>query len=189
MNMRTITRWAAVVVLGLSGCGEGSTDNQSNLAEVTSAVSISGTYWKSGTENPATASCTGGDVMIGTAFDGNLPLVKCATMSGTVMDTTTSYNGTDTILTVNPACANPTTPHDATVGFSENGDTGATSITCQTDHTHSWAGTYVDGSGYTTWGQEWFMWNGDWVFGHICGKSGYVVRAYNIDNDLFVCGT
>lgn len=170
---------ASVLALSLviGGCNNAA---QPDVQTTSRNVYVHYTYWAAGTgSNPYSANCGAGDAMIGWAFDRNTPLVKCA-----VMDEVTEgplYNGIDSKLGVSPACDG-----DPAVGWGIAFPSFVTTLPCESIGRNVTA-DYVDGDGYADWGQEWFTWGGDSVYGHVCNRAGSVVTAFSYDQDLFVC--
>jgi hypothetical protein len=107
-------------------------------------------------------------------------------LSTTTADSPHRYNASSTRLGVHPACA-PAGNHDAAVGWGISFPSFVTTLPCASVNGWSFVADYVDGPGHTDWGQESFTWNGHSVVGHVCKRPGYVVRAYNYDQDLLVC--
>jgi len=149
-------------------------------------------YWVPGTFDPAHnqsfATCGSGMEMVGAAFDVDTPYVKCGYSTVLLQN---AYIGDSTLLGYQAACSSST---DGAKGFTYNTANGSNTVTCgNTSGTHQFIGTYLDGAGLGTWGQELF-WVGSGsnrhqVFGHVCGKIGYAVQGYNIDHDVLICGT
>jgi len=175
------------IVVAASGCGGVAPGEEGEvLGEQQSAIQISSSAWKAGTSsNPYMSMCSPGQVMVGTAFDGNIPMIKCAVLTSTSADYFHRYDAIGTKLGVKPACFGST---DAAIGWGIAFPSFVTTLPCA-NVSFTLGASYVDGAGNPNWGQEWFTHNGHSVLGHVCKKLGYIVTAYNYDQDLFVCAS